>query len=343
MNGPLVSIIVPIYNVEEYLERCIDSIIKQTYKNLEIILVNDGSTDKSGQICEEYAKKDRRIVYISKKNEGQSIARNAALVIRKGEYVAFVDSDDYLSLCFIEELYKQLQLFKADISVCEFEYVNASEKIIKKKKYISKEGIIEKDEFFRMETTDFYMFCNALWNKLFRSKIWDNLRFLPGKHAEDSFAMTEYIKSSEKIAAIRKPLYYYNQRNTSEVHHFTIKNLDSAEAWFIRAHYYISLNNLELVRNCIYRVLSLLNRAYTSLDLNNQYNKKRYNEIREEYKKLFLMSYNKPEYSKRFLTCYLYYRSEILYSWYVYLRKRTKRIYQKIGAWKTQSGHEISE
>jgi glycosyltransferase involved in cell wall biosynthesis len=120
MNQPLVSVIVPCYNVEQYLPKCIDSILYQTYKNLEVWLVDDGSPDKCGAICDEYAKKDARIKVIHKKNGGLADARNVALDVMTGEYVVCVDSDDYISPTHIEGLYHLIEKYSADVSVNTF-------------------------------------------------------------------------------------------------------------------------------------------------------------------------------------------------------------------------------
>lgn len=119
----LISIIVPVYNVEQYLDDCLISIINQTYKNLEIILIDDGSTDKSGKICDEYAKKDSRIIVIHKENGGVSSARNAGLRIAKGAYIGFVDPDDWIAEDMYEVLYSNAKKYDADVSVCKYKIV----------------------------------------------------------------------------------------------------------------------------------------------------------------------------------------------------------------------------
>ena len=124
MKNLLVSVIVPIYNVEKYLRKCVDSILNQTYKNLEIILVDDGSPDNCGNICDEYALSDSRIRIIHKKNGGLSDARNAGLDIARGNYILFVDSDDYIDETMVEKLYEALEKEKAEMSLCSFVYVN---------------------------------------------------------------------------------------------------------------------------------------------------------------------------------------------------------------------------
>ena len=117
-ESPKISVILPVYNVEKYLRKCLDSVINQTYKNLEIILVNDGSTDNSGKICEEYALNDKRIKVIHKENGGISSARNAAIDIAKGQYITFIDSDDDVELDYIGYLYDILKKFNCKMSVC---------------------------------------------------------------------------------------------------------------------------------------------------------------------------------------------------------------------------------
>ena len=131
----LVSIIVPVYNVEKYLERCLDSLINQTLKDIEIILVDDGSTDDSGNICDKYAKKDKRIKVIHKENGGLSDARNIGLSIANGRYLQFVDSDDFIHKQMIEILYNTIINNNADISICDFDKVYENTKI----KYNTKE------------------------------------------------------------------------------------------------------------------------------------------------------------------------------------------------------------
>ena len=126
MENQLISVIVPIYNVENYLRQCLDSILEQTFHNLEILLVNDGSTDDSGQICQEYLKKDSRIRYFEKENGGLSDARNYGIERAQGEYLTFIDSDDWVTSTYIEELYIKLQHYNADISITNYFYFQES-------------------------------------------------------------------------------------------------------------------------------------------------------------------------------------------------------------------------
>ena len=132
LDKPLISVIIPIYNVENYLAKCVNSVIDQNYKNLEIILVNDGSPDNCGSICDEYAQKDNRIVVIHKKNGGLSDARNAGLKISTGDFITFVDSDDYVNKDFISTLVSLIQDFEADIAISPFIHFKDDEKKVKK-------------------------------------------------------------------------------------------------------------------------------------------------------------------------------------------------------------------
>lgn len=125
----MISVIIPIYNVEEYLEKCVNSVLNQTYSDLEIILVDDGSTDNSGKICDELKNKDNRIIVIHQENQGLSAARNAGIAKALGEYIAFVDSDDYIMEDMYETLYKNLEKTDADISICKYQYVKKQQKI----------------------------------------------------------------------------------------------------------------------------------------------------------------------------------------------------------------------
>ena len=114
----LISVVIPVYNVEKYLEKCLDSVVEQTYRNLEIILVDDGSTDNSGAICDRYAQKDSRVVVIHQKNGGLSKARNVGIDTATGKYISFIDSDDYVGSCYIETLYKEIKPNIINLSIC---------------------------------------------------------------------------------------------------------------------------------------------------------------------------------------------------------------------------------
>jgi glycosyltransferase involved in cell wall biosynthesis len=210
MKTPLVSVIVPIYNVEPYLEKCLNSIINQTYKNLEIILVDDGSPDNCGKICDEYALKDKRIKVIHKLNGGLSDARNAGLDIAAGEYIAFVDSDDYIAENMYEDLVGIAQKEAADIVISGFYY-------IKKNGIFSYEKSLEelnKEDILYQFLSDNYH--SSVCSKFFKAKLFQKLRF---KHIrfEDLFIMPSLILAAEKISFTPKAYYYYLHTNETSL------------------------------------------------------------------------------------------------------------------------------
>lgn len=226
MEMPLVSVIVPVYKVEPYLHRCVDSILIQTYTNLEIILVDDGSPDNCGTICDEYAKKDKRIKVIHKKNGGQSEARNVGLDMAKGEYVTFVDSDDWIHNQYIEILYNDIIQANADVSMCTFVRTSdmhcddsAHQKYKNHKfKIISKEQAIEKT-----------LYQNKLdsspWDKLYKRNLFDGLRFTVGRIYEDLEIIYQIYDRATILTYTDEALYYYFYREDSTLGVFNQKRL----------------------------------------------------------------------------------------------------------------------
>ncbi|HEY8889937.1 MAG TPA: glycosyltransferase [Clostridium sp.] len=214
MHNPLISIIVPIYKVENYIRNCVDSILNQTYKNLEVILVDDGSPDNCGSICEEYSLKDNRIKTIHKKNGGLSSARNAGLDIARGEYIGFIDSDDWIESDMYDSLYNALIEYNADISVCG-RYIVKENRITtisdseKAQIFTRREALAELvlDEYSGMK--------NFAWDKLYKKELFENIRYPEGKYFEDIFTTYKLFSKSTKIVDIKSPKYYYLMREDS--------------------------------------------------------------------------------------------------------------------------------
>ena len=211
----LISIIIPVYNVENYLKKCIESVIKQTYKNLEIILIDDGSTDNSGKICNEYLKKDSRIIVIHQENKGLSEARNAGLNIAKGEYIGFVDSDDYIANDMYEILIKLIVEYNADIAICNYT-TNKGKKIIKTDKnnihIFNKKQSTEK--LIENNTID-----NVVWNKLYKKDIFNTIKFIPNRMYEDIAIMYQLIDKAQKIVYTDAIKYFHNTNNEKSITH----------------------------------------------------------------------------------------------------------------------------
>lgn len=213
-ENKLISVIVPVYNVERYLERCIQSIKSQTYKNLEIILVNDGSGDASGTICEEYAKKDARIQVIHQDNKGLSAARNKGLDLASGSLIIFIDSDDYINVRMIEILYENLTKQNADISICDFRRMSDDEESMETEQNSGHEcmsGIEFCHELYRERQVQ----AVAAWNKLYRIEVFDGARYPEGKSHEDEFLTYQLLYNARKVVYTKAKLYYYIQRPDS--------------------------------------------------------------------------------------------------------------------------------
>ena len=222
----LISVIVPIYNVEKYLERCVNSILNQTYKNIEIILVDDGSPDKCPQICDEYKNMDSRVKVIHKENGGLSDARNYGLSIATGKYVSFVDSDDYIHEETYEKMIKALELQNADIVSCGINHVydNKIESINIEQKIYDDESAIENLIIGKNLN-------QTVWNKIYKKNVIDNILFEKGKINEDDFWTYKVFSNSKKIITLNDCLYYYVHRESSIMGQgYSIKNLDGLEA-----------------------------------------------------------------------------------------------------------------
>jgi len=252
----LISIIVPVYKVEKYLSDCIDSVINQTYKNLEIILIDDGSPDNCGKICDEYAKQDNRIKVIHKENGGLSSARNAGLDVAKGEYISFIDSDDAISFDFIQRLYGLCLKNQVDISVCSLTRFETEIDLrdIRNMERISEEVEIKstREMSARINSRN-SLPATVVWNKLYKRYIYENLRFPVGKIIEDQFTTYKaYDICKTDVAVSNLELYYYRENPTSILGvKFNKKRLDILEAYEGRIEYYKEKNDEELLNKTI--------------------------------------------------------------------------------------------
>ena len=207
----LISVIIPIYNVEQYLDRCIDSVKKQTYTNLEIILVDDGSPDNCGKMCDEYAEDDKRIKVIHKENGGLSDARNAGIEIATGEYITFIDSDDYVSLDYVEYMYKLLKDAGAKLSICGVMDVWKNTNIENEdSKKITEYKLSPKEAFENLLFDKGIEIC--AYAKLYHKSLWEKERFPKGKVYEDTAIMYKIFDQAEIICFGSKKCYYYIAR-----------------------------------------------------------------------------------------------------------------------------------
>lgn len=241
---PLVSVIVPVYNVYPYLHEAIDSVINQTYTNLEIILIDDGSTDGSGEICDEYAERDSRIRVIHQDNKGLSAARNIGLENMTGEVLAFLDPDDAFQYSFIEKTLAALQNEDADMVLCKYDiqYTTAHMKTTSSKKT---QPLIAPGVFDRNEVLSSLVNCKinvSVWNKLYRRELWNSIRFHEGHVCEDHEAIFKICSLCEKICVLPDSLYNHRKRPGSITAVHSLNNLNDALLAYIRTESFVRAN-----------------------------------------------------------------------------------------------------
>lgn len=257
----LISVIVPIYKVEEYLDRCVRSIAEQTYSDLEIILVDDGSPDGCPAICNAWAEKDARIKVIHKENAGLSDARNAGMAIATGKYVAFIDSDDSIEPDFIQKLYGAITEYNADVAECAVLYVDESGNTLRERNSapMTEMGKIEALRRLVLEEGVY----QTVWNKLYRREVVADIPFAVGKYHEDEFWTYQVFDRIEKLAVVHDSLYNYLQRGSSIIGvGYNIRRLDGLEARFLRMKHLQKYDELaeltreQLITDCMWHYQS---------------------------------------------------------------------------------------
>lgn len=287
----LVSIVIPIYKVEEYINRCVDSIIRQTYKNLEIILVDDGSPDKCGSICDDYSVYDDRIKVIHKNNGGLSDARNAGIDIAQGNYITFVDSDDWVNENYIDTLYNLITKADAEIAACNFQKTSDENNV-------NEFNFVEEYQYSNIQALEemmgqLYVQMVVAWGKLYKRSLFNDVRFPVGRVHEDEFTTYKLIYKANKIVYTPAQLLYYWQRNDSitgsEINH---KNLyDAFKALEERAIFLYNVG-LEKLSSKAYRSYFV---KYVCIDseiemIGDDYNRKEYAKIMIEVRQILRKS-----------------------------------------------------
>lgn len=237
-NYNLISVIVPVYNVEKYLNRCIESIVNQTYKNLEIILIDDGSPDNCPKICDEWALKDNRVKVYHIENGGAGKARNIGMNYATGNFISFIDSDDYISIDFYKTLISLVN-DKCDIVECDYTIVHDEEYNFSSSEIKNEYQIFTNKEAMELHIKD-KIFKQVIWNKLYKYDIIKNIKFPEGNLVDDEFWTYQAIGSAKKLIHINKTLYAYIQQDESVMHSkYSLKWLSAVEA---------KLNRIEYVR-----------------------------------------------------------------------------------------------
>lgn len=235
-TGPLISVIVPIYNVEPYLEKCINSILNQTYRNLEIILVDDGSPDNCGAICDAYLSSDQRIRVIHKQNGGLSDARNAGIDMASGEFIAFVDSDDTIMPEMMEKLYERIVIDRSDMALCGGKRVNQDGELLSE--CFLPDNVLTGFDALRQSYKNNGVLYTMACNKLIKRQLFQNIRFPIGKYNEDEFTLYRVIDRCRQISILSETLYVYYQRSNSIMGTYSFRHLDGIEASYERYFYF---------------------------------------------------------------------------------------------------------
>ena len=246
---PKVSIIIPVYKVEKFLTRCLDSVLGQTLKEIEIILVDDGSPDNCGNICDEYAAKDKRVIVIHKKNAGVSAARNSGLEVASGEFVGFVDSDDYVAATMFEDMYRQAVLADAEMAMCQFAITDGATDQLVHRSSGDDFNVLKFDNKKAFELiADFSRPVQVtVWNKLFKRELIQNLRFDTSKRmAEDLEFLMRAMFKSKTIVYVPYVLYaYYAQREGAATY-----NAGHSMDWYYEQNSNVTFIMDEVAQNC---------------------------------------------------------------------------------------------
>lgn len=231
----MISIIVPVYKVEPYLRQCVESILNQTYRDIEVLLIDDGSPDRCGEICDEYARKDCRVRIFHTENKGLSAARNLGLIEANGEYIGFVDSDDWIEPDMYEVLLRRIEETGADVSVCSFYVEDAG---ARKSSDYSRAIYIEKESLCALVDGQL---SNYVWNKLYRNTIFQTIVFPCGRNHEDIASMHLILNQAKSVAVLDATKYHYRIRNESITKTYSALNLVAyAEAYLIQYRFLLN-------------------------------------------------------------------------------------------------------
>ncbi|RSX51148.1 glycosyltransferase family 2 protein [Bifidobacterium callimiconis] len=283
---PLVSVIVPVYKVERQLDRCVTSLIGQSYRNLEIILVDDGSPDGCPQKCDEWASKDPRVSVIHQSNGGLSAARNTGIDAMTGEYVAFVDSDDYVEPDYIRLMLEAAQANNAEVVICSI-HQEDDQTVASPDNHTITDHVTTLSGracLARLGGDTVADYVTA-WNKLYAARLWKTIRFPVGKLHEDEFTTYRILAECATVVLVPDSLYHYVQNAGSIMHtEYSIRNLDRIEAWAQRLRFYRKRGYTELYAVTFNLITWDMPHAVKSLDWNDPVIKRRLREIFSQIK-----------------------------------------------------------
>lgn len=262
MQDELISVIVPVYNVEPYLCRCVDSILRQTYRNLEIILVDDGSTDQSGRICDEYARQDLRVTVVHQKNGGLSAARNTGIERANGEYLSFVDSDDFIDERMLEVLYTDLRAAGVEVSAIEYQTFEREEGLKAEETLPPMQTMTGEEAIRRV------LISNGIedfaWNKLYKKSLFERIRYPDGRVFEDLGTTYRLLECCRTVAYRPAKLYFYYQRQDSILHRKSLKFYRDKYDMTMERYRFIQKNHPDFVENDA-AALNMIQHCYSYL------------------------------------------------------------------------------
>lgn len=264
-----ITVIIPIYNVEKYLEKCINSVLNQTYKDLEIILINDGSTDNCKMICEKYKNKDERIIFIDKENEGLSTSRNRGLEIATGEYIAFLDSDDWIDKDMYEMLINLAEKYNVDIVECGYRNVYDDFNLENNLDIDKEDFIIVSNEEALRRLVFTEGVSTVVWNKIYKRDTLQGIKFEENKIYEDLFFTHKAIYKSKKLISVKSKKYNYrrNREGSITADKFSNKNMDYIDGINSRIEFFKSIGNkICLEETYKFKLAKLLEYVYIIYD-----------------------------------------------------------------------------
>ncbi len=285
-----ISVIVPIYKVEKYLNNCIESLVNQEYKNIEIILVDDGSPDNCPRICDDWEKKDKRIIVIHKKNGGLSDARNCGIENAKGAYICFVDSDDYVEKRYLSELLKANKDNNTKISQCGIKYIDENNNYLKKKGY-EKDIVLSGKEMVKQQFGIHDIENTVAWNRLYDISLFKDLRFPKGKLHEDEYTTYKLLYPQSNISIVSSNLYCYRQTTNSIMRSaFNMKRLDVLDGLKEKIYFFKNKNEVDLYYLSVSKYLSSIRFLYSNIKRSYPNENEKLSHLKSEYRNYYNIS-----------------------------------------------------
>lgn len=266
-RNPKISIIVPIYKVEKYLNECVDSILNQTFTDFELILVDDGSPDNCPKMCDAYARQDDRIRVIHQKNKGLSAARNAGIEMARGQWLGFIDSDDFVAPDFYEKLLSAAEAAAADCAICSIQLTQEDGRLLQTPAEMCiKDGVCTGKDVLNTIAIRVNTPYAVAWNKIYRRDVFKTMRYPEGRANEDQFVFGELFSTVKTVAQVKEQLYYYRQREGSIMRsRCTVRNLDSMWCFVSCYEYFEAHGESDLLAETEKKIFAKLTNVYYQL------------------------------------------------------------------------------